>query len=66
MALIEQIAGAVLMVVALLDIFLTVLYARAGIAVFSSFVSWAIWLVFRRLSGRFGRNRGKMLSFCGR
>jgi len=30
MALIEQIAGAVLTVVVLLDIFLTVLYARAG------------------------------------
>ena len=35
MALVEQIAGAVVTVVTLLDIFLTVLYARAGTALFS-------------------------------
>lgn len=65
MALAEQIAGVILTIAALLDIFLTVLYARAGIAVFSTGVSRAIWLVFRRFSRSFGRNRGKMLSFCG-
>ena len=65
MALVEQIAGAVVMVVTLLDIFLTVLYARAGTALFSPVVSRAIWLVFRLVSRPFGRNRGKVLSFCG-
>jgi len=39
MALVEQIAGAVVMIVTLLDIFLTVLYARAGTALFSPVVS---------------------------
>ena len=39
MALVEQIAGAVVTVVMLLDIFLTVLYARAGTALFSPVVS---------------------------
>ena len=65
MALVEQIAGAVVTVVTLLDIFLTVLYARAGTAVFSPVVSRAIWLVFRLVSRPFGRNRGRVLSFCG-
>src|SRR4051794_28153216 len=65
MALMEQIAGAVLTLVTLLDIFLTVLYARAGTALFSPVVSRAIWLVFRLVSRPFGRNRGRVLSFCG-
>jgi hypothetical protein len=65
MALTEQIAGAVVVVVTLLDIFLTVLYARAGTALFSPFVCRAIWLVFRFVSLSFGRHRGKVLSFCG-
>jgi len=65
MALMEQIAGAVVMLVTLLDIFLTVLYARAGTSLFSPFVSRAIWMVFRGASRPLGRNRGKALSFCG-
>ncbi len=62
---VEQVAGAVVMVVALLDIFLTVLYARAGTALFSPVVSRSIWLLFRLVSRPFGRNRGRVLSFCG-
>jgi len=65
MALVEQIAGAVVTVVTLLDIFLTVLYARAGTALFSPVVSRTVWLVFRLVSRPFGRNRGRVLSFCG-
>jgi len=65
MGLGEQVAGAVMTVVVLLDVFLTVLYARAGTALFSPFVSRAIWLVFRLVSRPFGRHRGKVLSFCG-
>lgn len=53
------------MVVTLLDIFLTVLYARAGTALFSPVLSRSIWLVFRLVSRPFGRNRGRVLSFCG-
>lgn len=53
------------MIVTLLDIFLTVLYARAGTALFSQFVSGGIWFVFRLGSRPFGRRRGKALSFCG-
>ena len=65
MAFVEQIAGAVVTVVVLLDIFLTVLYARAGTALFSPVVSRTIWLVFRLVSRPFGRHRGSVLSFCG-
>jgi hypothetical protein len=64
-ALLEQIAGAVVMVVTLLDIFLIVLYARAGTALFSSLISRAIWHGFRLISRPMGHNRGKVLSFCG-
>jgi hypothetical protein len=47
MAFIEQIVGAVVMAVTLLDIFLTVLYARARA------VSRWIWLEFRLVAGPF-------------
>jgi hypothetical protein len=65
MAMGEQIAGAAVTVVVLLDIFLTVLYARAGTALFSQVVSRAVWHLFRLVSRPFGRDRGRVLSFCG-
>jgi hypothetical protein len=65
MVFLEQIAGAVLTVVVLLDIFLTVLYARAGTSLFSHLISRAIWFVFRLVSRPFNRHRGQVLSFCG-
>jgi hypothetical protein len=65
MALMEQFAGAAVMVVTLLDIFLTVLYARAGTELLSPVVSRAIWCASRLASRPFGRNRGRVLSFCG-
>jgi hypothetical protein len=65
MAMVEQIAGAVVTVVVLLDIFLTVLYARAGSELLSHIVSRTIWLVFRLASRPFGCQRGRVLSFCG-
>jgi hypothetical protein len=65
MALLEQTAGAVVTVVTLLDVFLTVLYARAGTALFSPVMSRTMWRVFRLVSRPFGRNRGRVLSFFG-
>jgi len=65
MAYMEPFAGAAVTVLVLLDIFLTVLYARAGTAVFSPVVSRTIWMVFRLVSRPFGRNRGRVGSFCG-
>ena len=51
--------------VVLLDIFLTVPYARAGTGLFSAVIPRAIWLVFRLISRPFGRHHGLVLSFCG-
>ncbi len=65
MVMVEQLAGAVVTVVVLLDIFLTVLYARAGTELLSPVVARTIWLVFRVVSRPFGRQRGRVLSFCG-
>ena len=65
MASIEQTAGVVVTLVVLLDIFLTVLYARAGTEMLSAVVSRTIWRVFRFVSRPFGRHRGQVLSFCG-
>jgi hypothetical protein len=65
MATVEPIAGAVLMVVVLLDVFLTVLYARAGTELLSSSVARTIWFLCRLVSGAFGRHRGRVLTFCG-
>jgi hypothetical protein len=65
MAIIEQIAGAAVMVVVLLDVFLTVLYARAGAGLTTPVVSRTIWGVFRLVSRPSGRHRGTVLSFCG-
>jgi hypothetical protein len=65
MAIVEQMAGAVVTMVVLLDIFLTVLYARAGTELLSGIVARAIWLVFRLVSRPFGQRRGSVLSLCG-
>lgn len=65
MAMVEQIAGAVVTVVVLLDVFLTVLYARAGTELLSPVVARTIWLVFRLVSRPFGGHRGRVLTFCG-
>ena len=49
----------------LFDIFLTVLYARAGTSILGKQVCRAIWWGFRQISEPFGRRRGEVLSFCG-
>ena len=60
----EQIAGAALIFLALLDVFLTVLYARLGTAVLSMRLSRLEWRIFRTIAWRLERGRGKLLSFC--
>jgi hypothetical protein len=58
---IEPIAGALLMALVLADIFLTVLYARAGTGILSDRLARLVWLAMRRAPS----NRGHLLSFCG-
>src|SRR5688572_16451667 len=61
----EQIAGAALILVVLLDVFLTVLYARAEATLISYHLGQAIWWISRQAAGLAGKWRGKLLSFCG-
>jgi hypothetical protein len=61
----EQIAGGLLVCLILVDVFLTVLYARIGTGILSPRLARAVWYVFRLLACRAGSRRGKVLSVCG-
>jgi hypothetical protein len=58
-------SGALLMLFGLLDVFLTVLYARAGTGIFSPLVCAWEWRLFRRVAKLFGRRAQLFLSLCG-
>jgi hypothetical protein len=64
-AWIEPAAGVLLMLLALLDIFLTVLYARAGAGFISDHVARSTWAFFHWFSKAFGRRRSLVLSLTG-
>lgn len=53
------------MAVVLLDVFLTVLYARIGTGILSVHLARSIWLAFRALAPDAAGRRGKFLAFCG-
>ena len=58
-------AGELLVWFALLDIFLTVLYARIGTSLFANrFAGW-LWRLFRLAAGWIPRHRDAVLSFAG-
>lgn len=61
----EQIIGALLMLLILLDVFLTVLYARAGSGILSTRVALGVWWLFKTISKPFAHHRALILSFCG-
>jgi hypothetical protein len=61
----EQLVGIAVMLVFLADIFLTVLYARAGTGLLAPYWNRAIWALLRTGSKLFGRHRGAALSFAG-
>lgn len=63
MCALEQLFGAVLMLVVLLDVFLTVLYARVGTGILSPKLARVTWRLFRLLPA--GRYRPMVLSLCG-
>lgn len=65
MPVVETLVGAALLVVVLLDIFLTVLYARIGTSLFSTRVTTLTWRAFRTLSPLAGRYRVAVFSACG-
>ena len=61
----EHLSGALLMLLVLLDVFLTVLYARADMGLISRIHARWTWRFFRAVSKPFGRARGIILSFAG-
>jgi hypothetical protein len=61
----EQVAGAALVLLVIADVFLTVLYARIGAGILSVHISRATWWVFRHLARWAGRKSDTVLSFCG-
>jgi hypothetical protein len=61
----EQTFGTALVLFILIDVFLTVLYARLGSGLLSYHLARGTWLLFRSLSKPFGSRRAKILSFCG-
>ncbi|PNQ04515.1 potassium channel family protein [Sphingobium sp. SA916] len=63
--IIEQIFGAALILLFLADIFLTVLYARAGTGLLAPHWNRGMWALLHGIAGLSGRRRGTMLSFAG-
>lgn len=61
----EPAAGVLLMSLALVDLFLTVLYARAGAGYISDRVARSTWALFFWSSRAFGRRRPIVLSLAG-
>jgi hypothetical protein len=61
----EQIAGALLVLLVLVDVFLAVLYARAGAGIISRRVARSLWHVFLSVSKASGKSRGQVLALCG-
>jgi hypothetical protein len=61
----EPALGILVLAVALLDVFLTVLYARAGPGILSPRLARLLWRCFRAVARRFGERQATVLSFCG-
>ena len=62
---VEQTIGAALMLLFLTDVFLTVLYARAGTGLLAPYWNRAFWGLFLAASKLSGRYRGTVLSLAG-
>jgi hypothetical protein len=63
MRALEQVFGALLMLAVLLDVFLTVLYARVGTGILSHKLARLTWRLFRLIPA--GSYQPMVLSFCG-
>jgi hypothetical protein len=61
----ETVGGAAIMALVLIDVFLTVLYARIGYSIFSRRIARSTWWFFRQLTRGSGRSKGRILSFAG-
>ena len=61
----EQVIGATVVLVFLADVFLTVLYARAGTGLLAPYWNRAVWTLLWGAARLSGRHRGMVLSFAG-
>src|SRR3954452_2030043 len=61
----EQVMGALLVLLVLADLVLTVLYARAGTGIVGVRLARATWAAFRAVAGALGPRGGDVLAFCG-
>src|SRR3954467_5548641 len=61
----SQVLGAALMLLALIDVFMTVLYARAHGGVIAHMVGKVVWHGFRGVGRLAGRHEADVLAFCG-
>lgn len=61
----EQVLGAILIALALVDVFVTVLYARTHVGIISDRVARVTWRIFEAIAERMGSRRGQVLSFLG-
>lgn len=64
-SVLERASGVLVMGVVLLDVFLTVLYARIGTGLIAERAAHLTWMAFRRVAEAAGTRRGMVLSFCG-
>ncbi len=62
---VPQLLGASLVALALVDVFLTVLYSRAGVGLLTPRLYRGTWAVFRRLGRMAGRREQAVLSLSG-
>lgn len=60
-----QILGVVIILIALADVYLTVLYPRTGKSVISLKLSKAIWEIFRQISRLPVKGSQRVLAYCG-
>jgi hypothetical protein len=61
----QQISGIVIVLLILLDVFLTVLYARMGSGLLSPRLARIVWYAFRLAARSFPRHCDRIASFCG-
>ena len=62
---VEQVSGLCFLTLMLVDIFVTVLYARAGSGLIAPHVARLFWRLMRRISTLAMRRREHVLSFGG-
>jgi hypothetical protein len=61
----EQAIGTALLLLFLADVFLTVLYARAGTGLLAPSWNRLVWMLFRTVASLFGKHRVAILSLAG-